>query len=181
MFTPVRGGRAGTSTPGVNFSGEVCRWNCQQTCPTEQGFSCSDDCRASLGRLCTRMSFDISVKGSDLSDCPFAPSPLCEHPLPLCEFGVFHISPLLCKYLRVKALLLESSWVVFVQREGLRPWSVKTAVACVLSRPQSTTSGVKAASTEPRDAKVSEDGASFARRCGMIPGSVSSPVDSARY
>ena len=53
----------------------------------------------------------------------------------------------------VKALVLESNWVVVVQLEWLRPCSVKTAVACFLSRRQSPPSGVKVASTEPRDAK----------------------------
>ena len=46
--------------------------------------------------------------------------------------------------------MLEFDWVVVVQREGLRSWSVKTAVACVLSRCQSPSSGGEVASTEPR-------------------------------
>ena len=46
--------------------------------------------------------------------------------------------------------MLSSDWVVVVQREGLRSWSVKTAVACVLSRCQSPSSGGEVASTEPR-------------------------------
>jgi len=45
------------------------------------------DCRASLGRLCTWMSFDLCVKGKDLSVSPFAPSPLGEQP-PLCVSSV---------------------------------------------------------------------------------------------
>jgi len=45
------------------------------------------DCRASLGRLCTWTSFDLCVKGKDLSVSPFAPSPLGEQP-PLCVSSV---------------------------------------------------------------------------------------------
>jgi len=47
----------------------------------------------SLWRTYTRMSFDMSVKGEDFSDRPFAPSPLCEQPPPLLwEFGVIQIA-----------------------------------------------------------------------------------------
>ena len=48
------------------------------------------------------------------------------------------------------ALMLYSDWVVVVQHEWLRPWSVKTTIACVLSRCQSPFSGGEVASTKPR-------------------------------